>query len=71
MEEISYTFSEYSPLNSANGIFSIEADEYELFLTPILASQFDERHQRLTPEDAAKIIWRDFLEQAGVSYNYT
>ena len=67
--DISYTFSEYSPFNSANGIFGIEADEYELYLTPILSGQFEERRQRLTPEDAAKIIWRDFLEQAGVLYD--
>ena len=69
MGDISYTFSEYSPLNSANGIFSIEADEYELHLTRILTGLFEERHRCLTPEDAAKIIWRDFLEQAGVSYD--
>ena len=67
--DISYTYSEYSPPNSANGIFSIEADEYELHLTRILSGLFEERHQHLTPEDAAKIIWRDFLEQAGVSYD--
>ena len=67
--DISYTFSEYSPLNSANGILSIEADEYELFFTPILTGLFDERRQHLTPEEAAKIIRRDFLEQAGVSYD--
>ena len=69
MGDIYYSFSEYSPLNSVNGIFSIEADEYELHLTPILTGLFDERRQRLTPEDAAKLIWRDFLEQAGVSYD--
>ena len=49
--------------------FTIEADEYELYLTSLMTGLFDERHQRLTPEDAAKIIWRDFLEQAGVSYD--
>ena len=69
MGDISYTFSEYSPFNSANGIFSIEADEYELHLTRILTGLFEERHRCLTQEDAAKIIWRDFLEQAGVSYD--
>ena len=69
MGDISYTFSEYSPLNSANGILTIEADEYELYLTSLMTGLFDERHRRLTPEDAAKIIWRDFLEQAGVSYD--
>ena len=67
--DISYTFSEYAPANSANGILTIEADEYELFLTSLMTGLFDGRRQHLTPEDAAKIIWRDFLEQAGVSYD--
>lgn len=43
MRDISYTFSEYSSLNSANGILTIEADEYELYLTPVLSGLFDER----------------------------
>ena len=71
MGDISYTFSEYSPLNSANGILTIEADEYELYLTSLMTAQVDERHRRLTPEDAGKIIWRDFIEQAGVSVTIT
>lgn len=37
MGDISYTFSEYSFLNSTNGILTIEADEYELYLTPVLS----------------------------------
>lgn len=48
----------------------IEADEYELYLTSIMPGLFDERRRRLTPEDVAKLIWRDFLEQAGVEYDY-
>ena len=64
--DISYSFSENSPSNTANGMFYIEADEYKLYLKPMML-HFGLHKERLTPEAAAEHLWEIFLEQAGVS----
>jgi hypothetical protein len=65
--DIYYSFAENAPPNTANGSFSIEEDDYELFLK---AGPFgpggDE--ERVTPEQAAERLWTEFLEHAGVSH---
>ena len=42
--DISYSFTENASPNTANGMFTIEADEYEFFLSPMM--MMDERRQR-------------------------
>ncbi len=64
--DISYSFTENAPPNTTNGIFTIEADEYELYLTSMM-SGFGRHHERLAPEAAAEQIWEDFLQHAGVT----
>ena len=64
--DIFYSFSENALPNTANGILSIEADEYELFLNPVLMG-FGQHEGRFTPEAAAEQIWEDFIQQAGVT----
>ena len=63
--DISYSFTENAPANTANGMFMIEADEYELFLSSMMG--FGQHEKRLTPEAAAERLWEDFLQQAGVT----
>ena len=63
--DVSYSFSENSPPNTANGFFSIDSDEYELFLQPLTGSG-DERN-RLTPQEVAELLWKKFIVQAGIS----
>lgn len=63
--DISYSFTENAPANTANGMFMIEADEYELFLSSMMG--FGQHEKRLTPEVAAERLWEDFLQQAGVT----
>ena len=63
--DVSYSFSENSPPNTANGFFSIDSDEYELFLQP-LAGSGDGRN-RLTPQEVAELLWQKFIVQAGIS----
>ncbi|MCY4514715.1 MAG: toll/interleukin-1 receptor domain-containing protein [Candidatus Tectomicrobia bacterium] len=63
--DISYSFSENASPNTANGMFMIEADEYELYLSSMMG--FGGHQERLTPEAAAEQLWEDFLQQAGVT----
>ena len=46
-------------------MFTIAADEYELYLSPMMG--FGGQQKRLTPEAAAEQLWENFLEQAGVT----
>ena len=62
--DIYYSFSENAP-NSVNGIFHIESDEYEMYLSSMMP--IGSAWKRLTPEEAAEHLWADFIEKAGVS----
>ena len=63
--DISYVFSEAAPPGTSNGCFTVDADEYELFLSPLLGmGRYDD--ERLTPEAAASHLWGEFLQQAGI-----
>lgn len=64
--DIYYSFSENADPNSANGMFHIESDEYEMYLSSMM-SFFGSGRERLTPEEAAEHLWADFIEKAGVS----
>lgn len=63
--DIYYSFSENADPNSANGIFHIDSDEYEMYLSSM--RPFDRDWERLTPEEAAECLWANFIEMAGVS----
>lgn len=63
--DIYYSFTENAAENTANGGFHVDADEYELFLRPMMGLSGNEG--RLTSEAAAEALWSDFLQQAGVS----
>lgn len=63
--DISYSFRENPPPNTANGMLTIEADEYELYLRSMLG--FGLGQERLTSEAAAEQLWEEFLQQAGVT----
>ena len=66
--DIYYSFSENAPANTANGSFSVEADEYDLYLKPNLFAYSDD-DKKLSAQGAAEFLWEQFLEQAGVSYD--
>lgn len=66
--DIFYSFSENAADNTANGGFSIKADEYELYLAPMMFG-YGREDERLTPEGAAEALWAEFLQHAGVTYD--
>ena len=72
MGDIYYSFSENAPYNTANGGFRVESDEYDLFLRPSMFTvQHDPGHDndRLSAQNAAEMLWREFLEQTGITYD--
>ena len=66
--DIYYSFSENASENTANGGFSIECDEYDLFLKNNMFASA-ERDERLTAQGAAELLWTEFLEKAGVTHD--
>ena len=62
-----YAYAESSPPTSANGFLNFNDDGYELCLRPILM-MFGDNRERITPQEAAEMIWADFIEQAGIAY---
>ncbi|TDL74113.1 toll/interleukin-1 receptor domain-containing protein [Palleronia sediminis] len=65
--DVYYSFSEDAAENTANGWFSVEADEYELHLKGSIGFSHNER--RMNPETAAETLWAEVLQQAGISYD--
>ena len=66
--DIYYSFSEHAPTNTMNGGFSIESDEYDLFLRSNVFGAYNNL-ERVSAQEAAKMLWSEFLHQAGVSYD--
>lgn len=65
--DIYYSFSENAPENSANGWFSIASDDYELFLERI--AMMGNQDDRMSPQQAAEALWKEFIAQAGIDYD--
>ncbi|MDZ4870453.1 MAG: hypothetical protein SGI91_24265, partial [Alphaproteobacteria bacterium] len=66
MGAISYSFSENASANTANGWLSIQADDYEQYLS---ANFGLERRERLSPSEAAELLWNEFVKNAKISHD--
>ena len=65
--DINFSFSDEDlNSNSVNGAFTVESDDYELYLKPLLFHNFG-NEQPLTPQAAAHLLWIQFIDQAGVT----
>jgi hypothetical protein len=53
--------------NTSNGGFSVESDEYELFLRPSMFN-FRQENEKLSPRQAAQMLWDDLLRKVGIDY---
>ncbi len=63
--DIYYAFSEDADSHSANGFFHIESDNYKMYLRGMMG--FSNDQGQLTPENAAKRLWTEFIQPAGIS----
>ncbi|WP_417809042.1 toll/interleukin-1 receptor domain-containing protein [Thioclava sp.] len=66
--DIYYSFSENAGDNTANGGFNISADDYEQFLIQTM-NIFGKADERLSPDQAAEVLWNQFIGNAGISYD--
>lgn len=66
--DIYYSFAERAAENTANGSFDIQADDYDLFLRYQGFGPHSLDKRKLSPGEAAELLWTEFLEQAGVSH---
>jgi class 3 adenylate cyclase len=64
--DISYSFAESASSNSANGWLTIDADDYELYLN---ASFGLERRERLSPGEAAELLWNELVKNADIGHD--
>ena len=66
--EIIYSQDRYAETKTMNGVFNVEADDYNLFLSDSGFSWNKKDSSRLSPERAAETLWNDFVSRAGVEY---
>jgi hypothetical protein len=65
---IDILYGDTNSRNTSNGGFGVEADEYQLFLTATLFSHRSGGKERLTPKEAAQMLWDDLISKVGISY---
>lgn len=65
--DIYYSFNENAGNNTANGGFNVSADAYEQFLIQTM-NIFGNADKRLTPQQAAEVLWNEFIGNAGITY---
>lgn len=68
LADIYFSFNENAAANTANGGYSLEANEYELFFSGSVFG-FGDRKEKLSARGVAESLWIDFLKQAGVTYD--
>ena len=67
MGDVSYSFSENAPANTANGWLTVDSDDYDLFLRRHGMGYGDD--QRVSTQSAAELLWKEFLTHAGIDYD--
>ena len=65
--DISYVHQRHAPPGTSNGWFSVEADEYRMFLTAGMDITGN-KATKLTAQQAAAKLWDDLVRQAGIDY---
>ena len=65
--DLSYSYTENSASNTANGFFNVTGDDYELWLKRAL--DFHANQDRLMKADeAATVLWLEMLNRAGINH---
>jgi hypothetical protein len=66
--DITYSFTERSPLTTANGWLQVKADAHDLFIEFNGFSGMA-GPQRVSVQSAAQLLWKEFVQHAGVRYD--
>lgn len=64
---IDILYGDRDQLNTSNGGFSVTSDDYQMYLTPMMFAGGRES-EKLTPRDAAQMLWDDLLSKVGIDY---
>ncbi len=64
---IDILYGEKNSGSSSNGGFSIDADEYQLYLKPSLFNM-GASEKRVNPREAAQMLWDSLLSKVGIDY---
>jgi hypothetical protein len=68
--DIDIAYGERPADNTSNGGFYVKSDDYEMYLSSTFLHVFggaDDR-KRLSPSEAARLLWDDLLSRVGVDY---
>lgn len=66
--DINYVYQRHAADNTSNGSIRVAADDYELHLTLENFGNSRRGESKSTPQQAASVLWLDFVKQAGVEY---
>jgi hypothetical protein len=66
--DINYVYERHADTNTSNGSINVEANDYNLYLTMDSHHSFGQREAKYSPEQAAEILWNNFVKQAGIEY---
>ena len=64
---IDILYGERYATNTSNGGFSIDSDDYQLYLKPLMFN-LSQMEKRLTAKEAAQMLWDDLLSKVGIGY---
>ncbi len=64
---IDILYGERNSTSTSNGGFSVDADEYQLYLKPTMFS-LSQMEKRVTAREAAQMLWDDLLSKVGIDY---
>jgi hypothetical protein len=68
--DISYVNQPHAERNISNGSIRVANDDYQLFLSMDHYGMSSGRdRERTTPEQAAEILWGEFVRHAGIEYD--
>lgn len=66
--DITCNHEAHGSANSANETIEVGADEYDLFLRFGMRGLGSHEEGRLTARQVADVLWRDFIQRAGIDY---
>ena len=64
---IDILYGERNSTSTSNGGFTVEADEYQLYLKPTMFN-LAASNKRVTAREAAQMLWDDLLGKVGIDY---
>ncbi len=66
--DINYVFQAHANAGTSNGAIRVEADDYNMYLSPGFGRFMGRDDTKLDAKQAAEALWSEFVEQAGIEY---